>query len=162
MTQNNREKTGQNLPQQTENNFLSNDPTQNEYHVETAFTLHVGPLPPPETVERYERIMAGTFDRILTMAEKAQQSKIEYNGEVLTILGSNVRSGWFYAHCGQTFGFVSVVLFFAGLLLTIWNNNTVLFGALFCAGAITGLARLVRSFQVKDEKTKSTNPPVKQ
>jgi uncharacterized membrane protein len=152
MSLNNSENSKRSLPQQTQDNLSSDNAMPGEYLVEAAFTLHASPLPPPETIERYERVMSGAFDRILTMAEKDLQAKIEHDSETLTICGCNVRSGWFYAHCGQTFGFVSVVLYFAGLLLSIWYNNTVVFGALFCAGAITGLARLVRSFQNKGEK----------
>ena len=35
--------------------------------VMAALTLHAGPLPPPETVERYESVLPGAFDRILTL-----------------------------------------------------------------------------------------------
>jgi uncharacterized membrane protein len=148
MSLNNSDNSRRNLPQ-AQDNILSDNALPGEYLVEAAFTLHASPLPPPETIERYERVMSGAFDRILTMAEKDLQAKIEHDGETLTICGHNVRSGWFYAHCGQIFGFVSVVLFFAALMLSICYNNTVVFGALFGAGAIAGLARLVRSFQNK-------------
>jgi uncharacterized membrane protein len=149
MSLNNSENIRQNLPQQPQDNLLSDKAVPSEYLVEAAFSLHSSPLPPPEMIERYERVMSGAFDRILTMAEKDLQAKIEHDGEALTILGHNVRSGWFYAHCGQIFGFTSVILYFAALMVSICYNNTVVFGALLSAGAIAGLARLVRSFQSK-------------
>ena len=34
-----------------------------------------GPLPPPEDAERYEALLAGTFDRILTMVEDEQSAR---------------------------------------------------------------------------------------
>jgi uncharacterized membrane protein len=142
MTQNNSENSKQNLTEEVQ---------QSEYLVESAFTLHASPLPPPETIERYERVMSGAFDRILTMAEKDLQAKIEHDGKSLTIWGRSEHSDNIFAHCGQTFGFVSVVLYFAALMLSIVYDNTVVFAALFCAGAFAGLARLVRSFQSKGE-----------
>jgi uncharacterized membrane protein len=104
-----------------------------------ALTLHAGPLPPPETVERYEFVLPGSFDRILTMAEREQQNKFEQN-----------RSGWVFAHCGQIFGFVTIVIYFAILALTVWFENTTMFTALFAAGAFAGLSRLIRSYQRKN------------
>jgi uncharacterized membrane protein len=35
-----------------------------------------GPYPPPEAVAAYERILPGTFNRILQMAERAQEGQI--------------------------------------------------------------------------------------
>ena len=46
-------------------------------------SIHPGSLPSPEAVERYELVMSGAFDRILTMAEQEQQSKHELNMESL-------------------------------------------------------------------------------
>jgi uncharacterized membrane protein len=106
-----------------------------------SLTLHAGPLPSPEMVERYELVLPGAFDRILTMAEKEQQAGFEHN-----------RSGWFFAHCGQVFGFAVVVIYFVILGMTVWFNNTAMFVAVFSAGAVAGLPSLVRSFQSKNGK----------
>lgn len=38
-------------------------------------TLHVGPIPDPETLSRYEQITPGACDRIITMAEKEQDQR---------------------------------------------------------------------------------------
>ena len=35
-----------------------------------------GPFPPPDAVERYERVTPGAFDRILGMAERAEAARI--------------------------------------------------------------------------------------
>jgi uncharacterized membrane protein len=97
--------------------------------------------------------MPGAFDRILTRAEQEQQNKYEHNGKVLAIHEHDNRSGWKYALWGQFFGFISVLIiiipYFVVLGLTVWYDNKPLFFAVFAAGAITGLARLVRSFQKK-------------
>jgi uncharacterized membrane protein len=106
--------------------------------VMAALTLHAGPLPPPETVERYELVLPGAFDRILTMAEKEQQNGFEHN-----------RSGWFFAHCGQFFAFFLIVIYFSLLGLTIWFDSLTMFATVIDAGALAGLPALVRSFQNK-------------
>ena len=110
-----------------------------------SLTLHSGPLPPPETVERYELVLPGAFDRILTMAEQDQRNEFELS-----------RSGWRFAHWGQFFGFVSVLIiiipYFAVLVFTIWLDNFAMFGAVLGAGVLAGLPALVRSFQKKGDK----------
>jgi uncharacterized membrane protein len=124
--------------------------------IKAELTWHAGPLPPPETVERYELVLPGAFDRILTMAEKDQQDKFEYNRKVfeldatkLAIQSRRESAKNLFAHCGQIFGFVTVIVYFSILALTVWFNNTTMFAVLFGAGAFAGLARLVRSFQKK-------------
>ena len=107
-----------------------------------SLTLHAGPLPSPETVERYELVLPGAFDRILTMAENEQQAWFKHN-----------RSSWIFAHCGQVFGFSVVVIYFVILGMTVWFNNTTMFVAVFSAGAVAGLPALVQSFQSKNGKS---------
>ncbi len=45
-------------------------------HVQLA-QLHVweGQFPPPEAIERYERVLPGAFDRIIAMAEASQRAQ---------------------------------------------------------------------------------------
>jgi len=118
--------------------------------VRASLTLHQGPLPSPETVERYEMVLPGAFDRILTMAEKEQQSKFEQNSTELAIHGRNEFSKILFAHCGQIFGFATVVLFFSLLAYSMYLNNVTMFCTLFGAGAFAGLAQLIRSYQNKN------------
>lgn len=35
-----------------------------------------GPFPPPEAIKQYELVLPGTFDRMLKMAEEAQQAQV--------------------------------------------------------------------------------------
>ena len=37
--------------------------------------MHMGPLPPPEMLDGYERTLPGTAERILSMAEKQQDHR---------------------------------------------------------------------------------------
>ena len=116
-------------------------------------SIHSGTLPSPETVERYEVVMPGTFDRILTMAEKEQDSKIKLNSDSLDAVIHSKRTISESILRGQIFGFVSVIvivlLYFAVLGLTVWFDNLTMFGVVTGAGVIAGLPSLVRSFQKK-------------
>ena len=116
-------------------------------------SIHSGTLPSPETVERYEIIMPGAFDRILTMAEKEQDSKIGLNRDSLDAVIHSKRTISKSVLRGQMFGFASVVMFFILLGLTVWFENTAMFCVVFTAGAVAGLPALVRSFQSKNGKS---------
>ena len=130
--------------------------------IRASLTLHAGPLPPPETVERYESVLPGAFDRILTMAENDQRDKFEHNRKFLTVYEHDNRSNWKFAHSGQIFGFATVVIFFSLLGYSMWIENITMFGLLFGAGAFAGLAQLVRSYQSKGENTTSTDVATRQ
>jgi uncharacterized membrane protein len=120
-------------------------------------SLHSGTLPSPETVEQYELILPGAFDRILTMAEEEQKSKIKINHDTVGIAEHESRSISASILWGQTFGFISVVIivipYFVVLGLTVWFNNLSMFGVIAGAGVLAGLPSLVRSFQKKRESS---------
>jgi uncharacterized membrane protein len=42
-----------------------------------------GQFPPPEAIERYDKVHPGAFDRILTMAEKIESAQIEQSAQAL-------------------------------------------------------------------------------
>src|SRR4051794_39392607 len=42
-----------------------------------------GPYPPPEAVERYEKVCPGAFDRMIGMAERLQKAQIDQSSEAL-------------------------------------------------------------------------------
>ena len=147
MPPNNGHDPERNLPQQSREDQVSSKSLNPD--IQVTAELHAGPLPSPETVERYEMVLPGAFDRLLTMAENDQRDKSEYNGRFLAIHEQDKRSNRIFAHCGQVFGFAVVVAFFVVLGFTVWIENVTMFGALLGAGMLTGLARLVRSFQNK-------------
>jgi uncharacterized membrane protein len=66
-----------------------------------------GPYPPPDAVERYERVLPGTFDRMLAMAERLQASQIEQSSRALEYNRQSNRRG-------QWLGFVVTVLAVCG------------------------------------------------
>ncbi len=62
-----------------------------------------GPLPPAEQMSVYEKILPGSAERILAMAEKQSEHRqsLEYN---------LVKSSIFDAKLGLTFGFIIVLI----------------------------------------------------
>lgn len=63
-----------------------------------------GPLPPPEDFASYERVLAGSTDRILTMAEEQQKHRLETEKKIVDGKLSRMQSG-------QTIGCLLVAMF---------------------------------------------------
>jgi uncharacterized membrane protein len=52
-----------------------------------------GPYPPPDAVERYEKIQPGVFDRIVSMAERMEAAQIEQSAAALKYQHEDSRRG---------------------------------------------------------------------
>ena len=52
-----------------------------------------GQFPPPDAVERYEQVLPGAFDRIMTMAERQQEASIAGSAEARRYLREDSRRG---------------------------------------------------------------------
>lgn len=50
-----------------------------------------GPYPSPEAIEKYERVLPGAFDRILSMAERHQAAQIEDTSRAQEYLRNDMR-----------------------------------------------------------------------
>jgi uncharacterized membrane protein len=116
-----------------------------------------GILPHPDLFVGYNRGVPDAAERILVMAEEWQRHDIASDEEIVGAQVHDVRERWKFAHSGRLFAFVIVViivlLYFAILGLTVWFNNTTMFGVIAGAGVIASLPSLVRSFQKKQEKS---------
>jgi uncharacterized membrane protein len=62
-----------------------------------------GPYPPPEAVERYERVLRGSFNRMVTMAEQLQAQQIS---QAYLVLRSTQRDN----RRGHWLGFLTTIL----------------------------------------------------
>jgi uncharacterized membrane protein len=72
-----------------------------------------GPYPPPEAVERYEKVLPGTFNRLIAMAEQLQSSQIEQSKLALEFAQANsARGHWL--------GFAGMGLAIFGALVCVW------------------------------------------
>lgn len=52
-----------------------------------------GPYPPPDAAERFEKLQPGTFNRLVTMAEKLQDAQIEQSKMALEYQGDATYRG---------------------------------------------------------------------
>ena len=62
-----------------------------------------GPYPPPEAVERYERVLRGSFNRLVTMAEQLQAQQIS---QAYLVLRNTQRDN----RRGHWLGFLTTIL----------------------------------------------------
>lgn len=65
---------------------------------ETEAAVFTGPIPPPEALEKYNTVLPGAADRILTMAEQNSEHGRSLDKEVVALSHK-------YARTGQLLGF---------------------------------------------------------
>jgi uncharacterized membrane protein len=111
-----------------------------------------GPLPPPETLDRYNQILPGAAERIITMAESQHQHR---QGLETLVIHSNVKA----QKLGTILGFiVAMTVVLGGMYLVHEGKN-----APGLAAILTALASLVGVFlyskreQQKDLAKKAEN-----
>jgi uncharacterized membrane protein len=75
-----------------------------------------GPLPPPEMLERYGKIVPGAPERILKMAEKQSEHRIEL--EKVVVKGNSRRENQ-----GLQYGFIISLVTIIGGIFLIYNNK---------------------------------------
>lgn len=119
--------------------------------------FHAGPLPDPSTVERYEGVHPGSFDRILKMAEATLAHEIDREkremDERKQILDYNDRAlevGQSHASIGMWLGFGLVLALFilAGYIASLGNTGA----AAWLAAGAAGLASV---FVLRESKRRS-------
>jgi uncharacterized membrane protein len=76
-------------------------------------TTWQGPYPPPEALERYEQLLPGAFNRMITMAEQLQASQIDEARRALSYTRADSRRG-------QWLGFFSTVGAMEGALICVY------------------------------------------
>jgi len=97
----------------------------------SSFQAHMGPLPAPESLDQYNKIIPDGAERIMTMAEK--QSSHRINIEHIVISGQVKQSGR-----GQIFGLIiAFVAIGASILLAMFNHEIV--AGIIGGGSVVGL-----------------------
>lgn len=92
---------------------------------------HSGPLPSPDYLEEYSRIIPNGAERIMQMAEKQSEHRMKMENKALS---SHVNQGYL----GQIFGFIIGLAFLsAGVYLGI--NGQPILGGTLGLGGLTGL-----------------------
>ena len=74
-----------------------------------------GPYPPPDAIERYEKILPGTFHRILSMAERMEAAQIEQSANAIRHQANDTRRAHYLgASLGGGAIVGSIIMGFAG------------------------------------------------
>ncbi len=89
-----------------------------------------GPLPPPSLFGNYEEILPGSAERILTLAEKEQSHRQNWEMDALTAQKSDVRRGqWMGFGLGMTALIVALLCAYFGFpIVAAASISTVLAG----------------------------------
>ena len=97
--------------------------------------LHVGPLPPAEELAKYERVLPGSADRIVAMAEKEQRHRHERQDIQVRAEARDSGRGVIFA-------------FMLGLLAIVGGTLTAIFGSAVAGSLISlaGISSLVGTF----------------
>lgn len=91
---------------------------------------YTGPIPPPEALEKYEKVLPGLADRIVKQAEAQTGHRIKQEDKVISsdILNSKL---------GLIFGFIIGMVGVVGGFVMVYLGKDV--GWLFSGGALVGL-----------------------
>lgn len=108
--------------------------------------MHSGPLPDPETLFQYDKVISNGADRIMAMAEKQQDHRIELEKTA-------VRSQLSQSKKGQIFGFIiSMVIVGCGTYLAICGHEKT--GVVLIGTTLVALAGIFVLGRFKNQKSK--------
>lgn len=89
----------------------------------TETSLFIGPLPAPEILEKYEQIHPGLAERILMMAEKEQDARLNNNRTLIEMERRNLRSTNWNIIRAQLFALLSVLIIVGLCAYFAWLGN---------------------------------------
>ena len=113
------------MPRKKNNKVSKSNPRMVESRMTAISSSFSGPLPPPNILDGYERVLPGSADRIITMAE--EQLKHRHNLEK-SVIKSNIRN----EGVGMVFAFIlTLTLMFFGGYLIINEKETAGYFAVF-------------------------------
>ncbi len=115
-----------------------------------------GPLPPPETLEDYNRVVPGLAERIISMTERQQEHRMTLEK---TVVGSQQKQ----SNRGQLFAFIlTILLISCGFFLsytghtaagvTIFSTTIIGVAATFIANQVKQVSELRRKKKLVPEK----------
>ena len=111
------------------------------------YFLHVeqysSPIPPPRVMGGYEQILSGSTDRILTMAEQRQKSKIEMEKHRHKLFESGFQASFQREKLGMWLGFgLAVVMMASGTLVILSGFGLEGFGLVASPAAVIAVVYL--------------------
>lgn len=104
-------------------------------------SMFSGPLPQPKHLQKYEKILPGSAERLLSMLEKESAHR---HGVVEKSMNASIKMSW----CGMIMAFIlSLIVISGGVYLTIIGKSLAGFGAI-----IASLVSLVVVFITRQKK----------
>lgn len=120
------------------NNPPSRGQGPRQHQVQQVEHHYAGPIPPPASMEHYERILPGLADRIVKMAEQAQAASLQMEKTQIDAVAHVTRLAPYVKFSGLLFAFLLCILLFVGTYMLLMAGKTV-------EGALTGLGAVVYS-----------------
>lgn len=110
---------------------------------ERQHTIISGPLPPPELLQRYERLTPGAVEVILDMAQEEQRSRLKLNEATHATIDRDNKDERAAEKRGQWMAFTLVlVAIMAALLMSYWGNHVA--GAILAGAPLASvLAKII-------------------
>lgn len=113
--------------------------------IQQTVQLWQGQYPPPEAIEHYEKVLPGSFDRMIAMAERLQAAQIE-----------EARRAYDYTHSdnrrGHWLGFsAAVIAMFCAIAALAFNDSWV--AVAFISVPVMGVARALIESAKKSSPT---------
>ena len=118
-------------------------PADNVQHVQLQHH-YSGPLPHPETVAKYDQIVPGAAERIITMAEKEMVHRHDTENAMTK---NAIRT----TYLGITFAFLSVLVLSGSVLYALYKGFDTVAGSI-AVGSIAAVAGVFIFFKSKQNR----------
>lgn len=105
-----------------------------------------GPLPPPNILEGYKRVDKGLPDRIMSMAEREQESITAFRKRALELQGRDT-------FLGMVFAFMTILITLIGGIILLLNDKDAA-GYIAIISGVVGIAGLFLNSKKEDKKSK--------
>lgn len=114
-------------------------PQQNDAYIERIeASFHTGPIPPPGTLEQYNRILPNAADRIISMAEREQEHRHKMQEKLVNAQVNDAKQERDERRLGQIFGLsIGVVSIVSGSITAILASP--LAGGFIGSAGVVGL-----------------------
>jgi len=131
---------------------ISNTNKIKEQHHTQVVTHHSGPLPPAESLRKYEEILPGITDRIMTMTENDIDHTQKINLLNIKLNNKGLNLAYSTAILGQVLSFVIMLIFLVCGFILIYLNKPFA-GTMFSSvSAISAIGSLIYQFIQKRRK----------
>jgi uncharacterized membrane protein len=113
--------------------------------------FHSGPLPSPEDLTTYNRLIPNGADRIMQSVEREQSARIELDRHKTECDINYINKSLQLQQRGQLIAFVTVLLFFILSFLLIWTGSPVLGASIMGASLVAIVTIFITGKAIKSK-----------